>query len=94
MAQMRSQDALRILQAKLAAIEQEHQAELEENEGLREPIDAKAEARALTAVLDFLQNCKIAPGESLLRLFRRYLRVGKNQAPLTEHGRVRRSRAS
>jgi hypothetical protein len=94
MAQMCAQDALRILQAKLAAIEQEHQAELSEHEEHRGAIDAKAEARALTAVLDFLQNCKIAPGESLLRLFRRYLRAGKHQSPLTEHGRVRRSRAS
>ena len=93
MAQMRSQDALRILQAKLAAIEQEHQAELEENEGLREPIDAKAEARALTAVLDFLQNCKIAPGDSLLRIFRRYLHTAKHQAPAAEQPRLPRSRA-
>jgi hypothetical protein len=94
MAQMRAKDALRILQARLAAIEQEQQAELLEHEELREPIDAKAEARALTAILDFLQSCKIAPGDSLLRVFRRYLRAGKNQAPLTEHGRVPRSRAS
>jgi hypothetical protein len=38
-------EALRILEAKLAAIEEEHQAECAENEDSR-PIDAKAEARA------------------------------------------------
>jgi hypothetical protein len=94
MAQMRAQDAFRILQAKLAAIEQEHQAELEGHDGFREPVDARAEARALTAILDFLQSCKIAPGESLLRVFRRYLRGSRDQVPLTKRGRVPRSRAS
>jgi hypothetical protein len=89
MAQMRAQDALRILQAKLAAIEQEHQADLEAHGGVREAVDAKAEARALTAILDFLQSCKIAPGESLLRVFRRYLRGSKHQPPLTEQERPR-----
>ncbi len=71
---MRTPEAVQILQAKLADIEEEHQAELAASEDLRERIDAKAEARALTAVFDFLQNCKIAPSESLLRIFRRYLR--------------------
>lgn len=47
-------EALRILEAKLAAIEEEHHAEFAENEDLREPIDAKAEARALAAVFDLL----------------------------------------
>ncbi len=70
---MRRPEAVQILQAKLADIEEEHQAELAASD-LRELIDAKAEARALTAVFDFLQNCKIAPSESLLRIFRRYLR--------------------
>ena len=60
-------EALRILEAKLAAIE-EDQAECAENEDSR-PIDAKAEARALAAVFDFLNNCKIAPTDSLLRIF-------------------------
>lgn len=77
---MRKQDALQILEAKLAAIEQEHDAELETSEDLRESIDAKAEARALTAVFDFLQNCKVAPTESLLRIFRRYLRAAKHHS--------------
>jgi hypothetical protein len=73
-------EALRILEAKLAAIEEEHHAEFAENEDLREPIDAKAEARALSAVFDFLKNCKIAPTDSLLRIFKRYLRPSKNHA--------------
>ena len=77
---MRNRDALEILSAKLAAVEQEHQSELETNADLRDLIDARAEARALTAVLDFLQNCKIVPSESLLRLFRRYLRLPRDQA--------------
>ena len=93
MAQMRAVEALRILEAKLAAIEQEHQAELE-GHGLREKIDAKAEARALTAILDFLENCKIKPGASLLRLFRRYLYAGRDQAPGSAERRLPHSRAS
>jgi hypothetical protein len=93
MAQMRAQDALHILKTRLAAIEQEHSAELEDHEELREPIDAQAEARALTAVLDFLQNCRIAPGDSLLRIFRRYLHAAKRQAPYSEHRPMWRSRA-
>jgi len=58
---MRKEDALKILQAKLAEIEQDDDLELEGEDEPREPIDAKAEARALTAIFDFLQNCKIAP---------------------------------
>jgi hypothetical protein len=94
MAQMRAVEALRILEAKLAAIEREHQAELEGHEGLREKLDAKAEARALTAILDFLENCKIKPGASLLRLFRRYLHAGRDKAPASAERRVPHSRAS
>ena len=52
------------MQAKLAEIEQEHDFELAESEGLREPVDAKAEARALSAVFDYFQNCKLTPTES------------------------------
>ena len=91
---MRKEDALKILQAKLAEIEQEHESELAGREELREPVDAKAEARALSAVFDYLQNCKIAPTESLLRVFRRYLRATKAHTPVTEQGRSPRSRAS
>jgi hypothetical protein len=43
--------------------------------------------------LDFLQNCRIAPGDSLLRIFRRYLHAAKRQAPYSEHRPMRRSRA-
>jgi hypothetical protein len=42
---MHKLEALRILEIKLAAIEQEHRTELADSEGAREPIDAKAEAR-------------------------------------------------
>ena len=91
---MRKDDALAILTAKLAEIEQEHDLELEGKEQLREPIDAKAESRALTAIFDFLQNCKIAPTESLLRVFRRYLRPAKAHAPIAEQRRTPKSRAS
>ena len=85
-------EALQILEAKLADIEEEHQAQLAANEERREQIDAKAEARALTAIFDFLQNCKIAPTESLLRIFRRYLHSSKNHAP-RQWRSLRRQRA-
>jgi hypothetical protein len=82
------------LEAKLATIEQDHEAELAENEDLRDEVDARAEARALTAVFDFLQNCKIAPTQSLLRLFKRYLHAAKERVPLAEQRQIPRSRAS
>jgi hypothetical protein len=41
-----------------------------------------------------LEHCKIVPTESLLRLFKRYLRGAKIEAPVTERRRVPRSRAS
>ncbi len=91
---MRKQDALEILEAKLAAIEQDHESELAGQEDRRKPIDARAEARALTAVFDFVESCKIAPTESLLRVFRRYLRPAKTYTPITEQRRPPRSRAS
>jgi hypothetical protein len=91
---MRKEDARTILQAKLAEIEQEHDQELEGSEALREPIDAKSEARALGAVFDFLQSCKIAPTESLLRVFRHYLRSAKVHTPIIEQRRSPRSKAS
>ena len=91
---MRKDDALKILQAKLAEIEQEHDQELEGSEDRRETIDAKSEARALGAVFDYLQNLKLMPTESLLRVFRRYLRAPKSRAPLAEERRAPRSKAS
>ena len=42
---MQRLEALRLLEAKLATIEQDHEAELTQNEGLREEADARAEAR-------------------------------------------------
>jgi hypothetical protein len=91
---MRKDDALKILLAKLAEIEQDHELELEDKEDRREPIDARAEARALGALFDFLQNLRIAPTESLLRVFRRYLRSTKAHTPIMEQRRQPRSRAS
>jgi hypothetical protein len=91
---MRKEDALKILAAKLVEIEQEHDQEIEGNEERREAVDVKAEARALTAIFDFLQNSRIAPSESLLRVFRRYLRTAKTHAPVAEQRRPPRSRAS
>jgi hypothetical protein len=72
-------EALRILKAKLAAIEEEHYVEFAVHEDRRE-LDTKAEAQALAAVFDFLKNCKIAPTNSLLRIFKRYLRPSKTHA--------------
>jgi hypothetical protein len=86
-------EALRLLEAKLATIEQDHETELAQNEDLREEVDARAEARALTAVFDFLENCKITPTDSLLRMFRRYLRSAGHQ-PIVQQRRSQRSRAS
>jgi len=91
---MRKQDALDILEAKLADIEQDHESELEGQEGSRKQADARAEARALTAVFDFLETCKIEPTESLLRAFRRYLRPTRTHTPITAQRRPPRSRAS
>jgi hypothetical protein len=90
---MQKLEALRLLEAKLATVEQDHEAELARNEDLREEVDARAEARALTAVFDFLENCRITPTDSLLRLFRRYLRTTRPR-PLAEQRRSHRSRAS
>ena len=79
---MHKLEALRILEAKLKSVEEERHAELTENEDLREVIDAKAEAQALAAVFDFLKTCKIAPSNSLLRIFKRYLRTSRSQTPI------------
>ena len=75
MAVMHKLEALLILEAKLKSVEEERQVELAENENLRDTIDAKAEARALSAVLEYLKSCKIVPSNSLLRIFKRYLRL-------------------
>jgi hypothetical protein len=46
---MQTLEALRILRTKLAAIDQEHDAELAVHDSEREAIDAKAEAPFLTS---------------------------------------------
>jgi hypothetical protein len=91
---MQKLEALRLLEVKLAAIEQDRETELETGVSLRDEADARAEARALTAILDFLENFKVKPSASLLRLFRRYLRGAKHYGALPEQHRVARSRAS
>ncbi len=76
-------DALNILSAKLAEIEQEHRTEIEAG-GSRDALDTRAEARALGAVFDFLQNCKIEPTDSLLRVFRRYVQPRRKRPTADE----------
>jgi hypothetical protein len=78
-------EALRILKTKLAAIDQEHDAEFAVQDSERESIDAKAEAQALSAIFDFLKECKISLPDSLLRIFRRYLRTSKHEIPIARH---------
>ena len=79
---MQTLEALRILRTKLAAIDQEHDAEFALQDSEREAIDAKAEAQALSAIFDFLKECKITLPDSLLRIFRRYLRTSKHDIPI------------
>jgi len=71
---MHKLEAIKILETKLAAIEREHHAEFAGDEDIRDQTDAKAEARALAAVFDFLKDCKISHRDSLLRILERYLR--------------------
>jgi hypothetical protein len=82
---MQTLEALRILKTKLAAIDQEHDAEFAVQDAEREAIDAKAEAQALSAIFDFLKECKITLPDSLLRIFRRYLRTSKHEIPISSH---------
>ena len=76
---MHKLEAMRILEAKLKSVEEERHAELTKNEDLQAAIDAKAEAQALSAVFDFLKTCKVVPSNSLLRIFKRYLRPPRTQ---------------
>ena len=57
---MHKLEAIKILETRLAAIEREHQAEFAGDEDMRNQADAKAEAKALAAVIDFLKDCKIS----------------------------------
>jgi hypothetical protein len=81
-------EALQILRTRLTAIDEEHDADFAVPDAEREAIDAKAEAQALTAIFDFLKDCKIAVPDSLLRIFRRYLRTPKHDIPIERQQRV------
>ena len=70
---MHKLEAIKFLEARLAGIEQEHNDELA-NEDTRSEADARAEAKALAALYDFLKECKISHRQSLLRILERYLR--------------------
>jgi hypothetical protein len=70
---MHKLEAIKFLEARLADIEREHYDELA-SEDTRSEADARAEAKALAAVYDFLKDCKISHRPSLLRIFERYLR--------------------
>jgi hypothetical protein len=77
---MHKLEAIKILEAKLAAIEREHHAKFASDEDMRDQADAKAEAKALAAVFDFLKDCKISHRDSLLRILERYYLRRKSTA--------------
>jgi hypothetical protein len=70
---MHKLEAIKFLEARLADIEREHYDELA-SEDTRNEADARAEAKALAAVYDFLKDCKISHRQSLLRILERYVR--------------------
>ena len=70
---MNKLEAVKVLETRLAAIEREHHDELA-GEDTRSETDARAEAKALAAVYDFLKDCNISHRQSLLRILERYLR--------------------
>jgi hypothetical protein len=70
---MHKLEAIKFLEARLAAIEREHADELA-SEDTRSDADSRAEAKALAAIYDFLKDCKISQRQSLLRILERYLR--------------------
>src|SRR6516225_6396810 len=84
---MHKPEAIKFLEARLAGIEQEHNEELA-SEDTRSEADARAEAKALAALYDFLKECKISHRQSLLRILERYLRrkssTGQGAAPLIQ----------
>jgi hypothetical protein len=71
---MHKLEAIKILEAKLAAIEREHRTEFAGDEDMRDQAESTAEAKALAALFDFLKDCKIIHSDSLLRILERYLR--------------------
>ena len=84
---MHKLEAIKFLEARLAAIEREHNDEFA-SEGTRSEADARAEAKALAAIYDFLKDCKIPHRQSLLRVLERYLRrkssAGRGDAPIIQ----------
>lgn len=70
---MRKLEAINFLEERLAAIEREYYDELA-SENTRGEAGARAEAKAMAAVYDFLKDCKISHRQSLLRILERYLR--------------------
>ena len=71
---MHKLEAIKILEAKLAAIEREHRAEFAGDEDMSDQAASTAEAKALAALFDFLKDCKIIHSDSLLRILEGYLR--------------------
>jgi hypothetical protein len=84
---MQKLEAIKFLEARLAAIERER-ADEPASEDTRSEADARAEAKALAAVYDFLKDCKISHRQSLLRVLERYLRrkssTGRGDAPIVQ----------
>ena len=84
---MNKLEAVKVLETRLAAIEREHHDELA-GEDTRSETDARAEAKALAAVYDFLKDCKISHRQSLLRILERYLRrkssIERGDAPIIQ----------
>src|SRR5262245_18538694 len=71
---MQKLEALKMLEAKSASIEQEYGTD---THGTPKHFDARAAAKALAAVFDFLRDCKIPHRASLLRVLEHYLRKPK-----------------
>ncbi|MGH9693220.1 MAG: hypothetical protein ACRD5Z_03680 [Bryobacteraceae bacterium] len=84
---MNKLEAVKVLETRLAAIEQEHHVELA-GEDARSETDARAEAKALAAVYDFLKDRKIPHRQALLRILERYLRrkssIERGDAPIIQ----------
>ena len=84
---MNKLEAIKVLETRLAAIEREHHYELA-GEDTMSDTDARAEAKALAAVYDFLKDCKIPHRQSLLRILERYLRrkssIERGDAPIIQ----------
>ena len=84
---MHKLEAIKFLEARLAAIEREHNDELA-SEDTRSEADARAEAKTVAAIYDFLKDCKISHRQSLLRILERYLRrkssAGREDAPIIQ----------